>query len=179
MRLFIGAPILETLAHELSRTARRIETAGARWTPPQSMHLTLVFLGEVAEQRIPIIVTTLSDLDTTPFAVKIAGLGAFERACVLFAEVEPIPRLLRLQAQVAERMAACGFTLEPRPYHPHITLARSRSPIKLRREVMLPSQFKNSFRLEAVNLYHSRPTASGSVYEVLAQLGAPIRQTAS
>jgi 2'-5' RNA ligase len=174
MRLFIGAPVPETFACELAHAARHIEIGGARWTPPENMHLTLVFLGEVAEPRIPAIVTAMSDVDTTPFAAKITGLGAFERAGVLFAEVEPVLRLLRLQAQVAERMAAYGLTLEPRPYHPHITLARSRSPVHLRREALAASQLKRSFRLESVNLYRSRPTPSGSVYEVLAQLG---RQT--
>ena len=135
------------------------------------MHLTLVFLGEVAEQRVHAIVTTLADVDTTPFAVKITGLGGFERAGVLFAEVEPVPRLLRLQAQIAERMTGSGFTLELRPYHPHITLARFRSPVLLKREAMLPSELKRSFRFEAVNLYRSRPAATGAVYEVIAQLG--------
>lgn len=169
MRLFIGAPVPDTLARELARAARRLETAGARWTPPENMHLTLAFLGEVAEQRVPAIVTALSDVKITPFTVKITGVDAFERAGVLFAEVEPVPRLLRLQAQVAERIAACGFTLESRPYRPHITLARFRSPVRLRREVILPLELKSGFRLEAVNLYHSRPTAGGSVYEVIAQ----------
>src|SRR5205823_1358408 len=97
MRLFIGVPVPKVFANGLVRAARVMElSAAARWTPSENMHLTLVFLGETAEDRLSSIVDALSGLDTTPFNINVTGLGTFPRAGVLFAEVDPGPRLLHL-----------------------------------------------------------------------------------
>jgi 2'-5' RNA ligase len=111
MRLFIGVPVPKVLANGLVRAARAMELPAARWTPSENMHLTLVFLGETAEDRLSSIVDALSGLNTTHFEISVTGFGAFPRTGVLFAEVDPGPHLLHLQAQVAERMVRCGFTL--------------------------------------------------------------------
>jgi len=172
MRLFIGMPVPKLLANALVRAAHAIELPTARWTPADNMHLTLVFLGEVAEDRLLAIMRALSELETAPFQVRVTGLDTFPRAGVLFAEIEPAPRLLQLQARVAESMARCGFVLESRPYHPHITLARFRSSLQFNRARSVRiAESKHSFRMEAVNLYRSRPTPDGSRYEILAQAG--------
>jgi 2'-5' RNA ligase len=73
-------------------------------------------------------------------------------------------------------MARCGFAPEPRPYRPHITLARLRSPLQLGK-TQLPriDQAKHSFRVEEVNLYRSHLSAKGSTYEVLASKRAAVK----
>ena len=64
-------------------------------------------------------------------------------------------------------MARCGFPLEDRPYHPHITLARFHGHLRLNRaQQALPASLQPSFTANAVNLYRSYP---GSNYEILAQ----------
>jgi 2'-5' RNA ligase len=69
-------------------------------------------------------------------------------------------------------MARCGFVLEQRPYHPHITLARLHHPVRLDpNDAALPPALQRSFGVDQVNLYRSRATPGGSRYEVLAQKG--------
>ena len=170
MRLFIGLPIPARLAQALARHARATNLANVRWTPPENIHLTLVFLGEVAEDRLPTVLHELDELDAEPLQIRLTHLDTFARAGVLFAEVDPAPKLLQLQAQVATRMTCCGFALEPRPYHPHITLARLRQPGKLNgKHLTLPPALQRSFAVDEVNLYRSRTTRGGPHYEVLAQ----------
>ncbi|WP_263365041.1 RNA 2',3'-cyclic phosphodiesterase [Edaphobacter bradus] len=170
MRLFVGLPVPAELAKNLARLARAIAIPKARWTAPENLHLTLVFLGEVAEDRLASIERELAGLEFTPFQIKLTSLGNFPRVGVLFAEVEPAPRLLHLQAQVVERMARCGFAPEERPYHPHITLARFRSPLRFNRgQSALPSQMRRTFSVETVNLYRSDLGPGGSRYTVLSQ----------
>jgi RNA 2',3'-cyclic 3'-phosphodiesterase len=127
MRLFLGLPVPAQFAQSLSRSARATGLKDARWIPPENIHLTLVFLGSVADETLPAILHELDQLDPPPIRVRITRFGTFPRAGVLFAEVEPTPALLQLQAQVAGRMARCGFPLDDRPYNPHITLARLRA----------------------------------------------------
>jgi 2'-5' RNA ligase len=169
MRLFIGLPIPVELTRSLIRTAQTMHLPEPRWTAPEKAHLTLVFLGEASQDRLPSIEQELTRLNVTTLHLRIIGLGSFPRSGILFAEVDPAPALLRLQEQVVERMTRCGFVAEPRPYRPHITLARLRSPLQLGKTQMARiDPARHSFRVEEVNLYRSHLSAKGSSYEVLA-----------
>ena len=180
MRLFIGLPIPAQLAQTLARAARATNLPNARWTPPENMHLTLVFLGEVAdsEARLPAILHELDGLHLTPIRLRLTHLDTFPRAGVLFAEIQPTPTLLHLQSEVATRMARCGFPPPPdskdeRPYHPHLTLARLRSPVRLKsHQTTLPASVLQPFVADTVNLYRSHSAPAGVRYEVLASKAA-------
>jgi 2'-5' RNA ligase len=170
MRLFIGLPVPAELANTLARHARTISLPKARWTVPENIHLTLVFLGEVAEQRLTSIKHELDELDAAPFPIRFTNLNTFARAGVLVAEADPTPSLLRLQAQIASRMDRCGFPPEDRPYHPHITLARFHGSLRLSNsQGTLPASLQRSFSADTVNLYRSNQTPTGPHYEILAQ----------
>jgi RNA 2',3'-cyclic 3'-phosphodiesterase len=170
MRLFIGLPIPAELANAVTRHARTISLPKARWTTPENIHLTLVFLGEVAEQKLASIKHELDEVNTAPFQLKLTNLNTFPRGGVLVAEVDPATALLHLQEQIASRMARCGFAPEERPYHPHITLARFHGSLRLsENQGTLPSSLWRSFSADTINLYRSNPTPNGPRYEILAQ----------
>lgn len=171
MRLFLGLPVPMELARTLIRAAQKIDLPKARWTAPEKAHLTLVFLGEVTDDRLATIEQELAELDAASVQIRITRLGSFPRTGVLFAEVDPASDLRRLQAQVAERLTHNGFIQEPRPYRPHITLARFDPARNLNqaRLASLLSPSAVSFRVETINLYRSHLSAKGSSYEILAQ----------
>jgi 2'-5' RNA ligase len=170
MRLFLGLPIPPELAQTITRRAQTIELPKGRRTAPENLHLTLVFLGEVAEPKLPPIEHELVELNFAPLQVKLTSLNTFPRAGVLIAEIEPTRQLLYLQANVAAAMARCGFPPEDRPYHPHITLARFHSPLRLNKsQQTLPPSLQRNFTADTVNLYLSHSSPTGSHYEILAQ----------
>jgi 2'-5' RNA ligase len=170
MRLFIGLPIPAERANTLTRHARIISLSKARWTAPENIHLTLVFLGEVAEQKLPSIKHELDELHAAPVPIKLTNLNAFPRAGVLVADVDPTPPLLHLQSQIAARMTRCGFPPEDRPYHPHITLARFQGTLRLTKtQRSLPASLQHTFIADTVNLYRSNLTPAGPHYEILIQ----------
>jgi 2'-5' RNA ligase len=171
MRLFIGLPVPPELARALVRFTQSMEIPKTPLTPPENIHLTLVFLGEVAELTVPLIDRELSELTFAPFHLQLTGLSTFQRAGVLFAEIEPARALLQLQARVAASMARCGFAPEDRPYHPHLTLARFRGPLR-RKVSVLPASLQRGFPVDAVNLYRSSLSPNGSHYEVLVRRSA-------
>jgi 2'-5' RNA ligase len=174
MRLFLGLPIPPELAQALTRLTRAIELPKGRRTAPENLHLTLVFLGEVAEPTLPPIEHELSELTFAPFQLKLTSLNTFPRTGVLVAEVEPARPLLHLQVSVAAAMARCGFTPEDRPYHPHITLARFHGTLRLSQsQRALPLSLQRSFTADTVNLYRSNLTPTGSHYEILAKRSPP------
>jgi 2'-5' RNA ligase len=171
MRLFLGLPIPPELAQALTRLTRAIELPKGRSTAPENLHLTLVFLGEVAEPTLQHIERELSELNFAPFPLKLASLNTFPRAGVLVAEVEPARPLLHLQAKVSAAMARYGFAPEDpeaHPYHPHITLARFHGPLRLNQsQHTLPPSLQRSFTSDTVNLYRSNLTPTGPRYEIL------------
>jgi RNA 2',3'-cyclic 3'-phosphodiesterase len=177
MRLFLGLPVPDQFAKSLARIARTLAIPNARWIPPENIHLTLFFLGSVADETLPAILRELRQLDPPHLRLRIIRFGAFPRAGVLFAEVEPAPALLSLQSDVAARMARCGFLLDDRPYNPHITLARLRSAPRLTdRQATLPASAPRTFDTGCVNLYQSLTLPEGARYEVLAHRNARLGQ---
>src|ERR1700761_1842034 len=127
MRLFVGIPLSPVLIEELSAVSLRLQSKGddLRWTASESWHITLQFLGNTAEYAC--IVARLRELRAATIAVQMEGLGSFERAGVFFAGVALTEELVALQRSVTTATGGCGFVPETRPYHPHITLARSKS----------------------------------------------------
>lgn len=172
MRLFTGLPVPAERADELLRLARRVATPGLRWTPPENLHVTLYFLGEVGEPRLPDLKLALERVECAAFSVQASGLGSFPRSGVLFAAVEKTTALERLQAAVAAQVAC--FAARPDPnspplgaYHPHITLGRTRERLRIDSAKLPKVAASVRFEAERVNLYQSRPGPGGSLYEVL------------
>ncbi len=127
MRLFVGIPLAAAVMEELSGDLRcgfNRGTDGLRWSAPESWHITLQFLGNTPQYDC--IVGRLRELRSPSVAIQLEGLGFFESAGVFFAGVSLTPELEALQQSVTAATGLCGFIPETRPYHPHITLARSK-----------------------------------------------------
>ena len=170
MRLFVGIPLAAEVMEQLFALSMRLQSSadGLRWSAPESWHITLQFLGSTPEYEC--IVARLKELRSPPVPVKLEGLGFFERAGVFFAGVRLTPELERLQQRVTAATGLCGFVPETRPYHPHITLARSKSKgVKVLRELKARIHRDpgfSGFVAEEFVLYESVPGAKGSHYEV-------------
>jgi len=99
---------------------------------------------------------------------RTSRLGAFpslDHASVLWAGIEWGTALTVLARSVGEAMADLGFPRDARPFHPHVTLARLRSPRAIR-EIVLPmaEQMFGDTRIDAVTLFESETKSSGSIY---------------
>lgn len=97
---------------------------GVRRSPPEQMHLTLIYLGRVSPRRTSAILT---QIDMPAFTLCVRGLGSFgtpDGHTVLWAGIEFNPELQQLHAALSASLAAVGFQPEDRPYTPHVTLAR-------------------------------------------------------
>lgn len=98
---------------------------GARPLDPRDLHLTLAFLGPVAPEVMPCIERIATRIQAAPFALRIDRIGHFRGARVLWCgPTETPPALETLVADLRDGLATCGLALDPRPYRPHVTLAR-------------------------------------------------------
>jgi 2'-5' RNA ligase len=142
---------------------------------PEGWHVTLQFLGAVADDRAACVYEQLRTVRAAPLPIRIEGVGFFERAGVFWAGVTLTPQLLALQQRVTAAMRNCGFIPEDRPYSPHITLARAKGRGGARALRSLKTAVENhapdlasEFIAEEFLLYESFPVPEGSRYEIRA-----------
>jgi 2'-5' RNA ligase len=130
MRLFVAIPISEETTRELAAAVERMRRSpGAeelRWSPPESWHITLQFLGTAGSEEYACVVQRLRGLRASQMKIVPEKIEAFGRVGILHAAVKAAPELLQLEKRVTTATAACDFAREDRPYRPHITLARRR-----------------------------------------------------
>ena len=129
MRLFAALPLSPEAIERLTRFRLRLSgpNDGLRWSTPEQWHITLQFYGEVDEERARCLAGAFTHfiVQRAP-EVVLDGLERFPAKGILYASVALSPSLQLLQSDVAELGRTCGFVPEPRPFRPHITLARSK-----------------------------------------------------
>jgi 2'-5' RNA ligase len=173
MRLFIGIPLAGAVIDELTALTRRLK-AGAdtlRWAAPETWHITLQFLGNTTPEQYSCLVPALRRLHLPRTPVVIDELGIFDRAGVFFAGMKAAPEMLAIYDGVVAATTPCGFAAEIRPFHPHITLARSKGDgraAKLRELKAKISQHPRFTKFIASEylLYEAFLSPTGSRYEV-------------
>jgi len=182
MRLFTAIDLDERTRDAVARLQRRLteRLSGDRslkWVDPARMHLTVVFLGEIADARVPLIVDSLSvPIEASRFAIAFQGLGVFPprgAPRVLWLDVaQGTGALATVHRHVVERLKSLDVTLEDRPFHPHLTLARWRDSRPSDRTRALAAEIHEPIAplgIDSIALYQSRLSSAGSTYTVLAR----------
>lgn len=137
MRLFLALEPPPALRPALARALEQVRRhAGAaepaiRWTAAENLHLTLYFIGEVANERVPGLTDALGpDLEVAPFTLALGHAGTFAsrgavRAVWLGVD-EGRAEAVRVHELLAPRLRGAGMSIETRPFAPHLTLGRAR-----------------------------------------------------
>ncbi len=182
MRLFTAIELPEEVRGHLGRVAEVCaqQVHGVRWTPAANLHLTLKFIGEVPDARVPELINALEAVVfQRPLELACERLVCFPprgSARIVAAEVGGEVDPLR---QTFERIEAAleGFCLkEPRRYTPHITLGRSKPGVGGRsRELMEQAAVGHwpgpPFEIDEFVLYQSDLSKAGPIYTVVARFG--------
>lgn len=111
---------------------KRLIPHGVKWVDPQTAHLTLAFLGNVPDARLPTLCRILDSVasGSTPLRLKTGDPGTFpnpDRARVLWLGLDGDTQLLTLmQRRLQNALEIEGFPLERRAFNPHVTIGRVR-----------------------------------------------------
>ena len=126
-RLFFALWPDERARARLARIAAEVAHVGQGRTPrPESLHLTLAFLGEVSEDRVALAEAAGARAADAvdPFALALDQVGGNAYGVAWFTPAAVPSPLHELQDALAEALAASGFDRERRMFRPHVTLAR-------------------------------------------------------
>jgi RNA 2',3'-cyclic 3'-phosphodiesterase len=191
MRLFIALDIEEAIRRRIADFIGEMRglAPDARWLRPESVHITLKFIGERSEDEAVKIQQALEAIKAAKFDVDIRGFGFFpnpEAPRVFWIGVEAGPALTSLASNVDASLVPLGIAKEGHEYNPHLTLARggkgSGSPRKQKGDV--PNQSFQRLREKLANypqsefgtmtasdffLYQSKLGPGGSKYTKLAR----------
>src|SRR5271167_5036872 len=169
LRLFVGVGFPPELKLRLSLLCSRI--SGAKWVDPGNFHLTLRFIGEIAEDKAADVDEALVRLRARRFALQLAGTGVFgggDKPRNLWLGVEGNPELLILRDKIEQALVRAGLPPEPRKFTPHVSLARLHNPLldQLGAFLAASAGFRaEPLPVEAFSLIASFQTKAGSVYE--------------
>jgi RNA 2',3'-cyclic 3'-phosphodiesterase len=168
IRLFAAIPVPEDLHPALIRRQTGVENA--RWRPPEALHITLRFYGELREDVAADLDDALSLISAPPFELVLRGVGAFGEGREVHAiwagveESEPLRHLARACETAARRI---GLKSETRSYRPHVTLAylRNAEPAEVGAWVQGANLLKSpAFTVDRFGLYSRRLAREGASY---------------
>lgn len=178
MRLFIAINPPEAVRRLIHDGTASLRDAGlpARWVDTDQIHLTLKFLGEVREQRLPSLEEALREAasGSSPFELGLRGIGAFpslRRPRVIWLGVEATLPLRALKHDIEHAYAQLGIARESRAFHPHFTLGRARDraqagELRALERLAGAVEVRGGFEVEAVDLVRSRLGPGGARYSV-------------
>ncbi len=129
MRIFVGLNIDDAVRQRIQRFIEGVNgfAPDARWVRPESLHVTLKFIGEKPAETVEEIKRALSRVRAVPFEITFRGFGFFptaKAARVFWVGIESGPHLPALAKAVDETTSALGIPREDHPFAPHLTLAR-------------------------------------------------------
>jgi 2'-5' RNA ligase len=167
-RIFIAIELPGEIKQKLVEVQNKLNLPQAKLVKLEAMHLTLVFLGNVDEEKIKIAVEELKkDLaDFGKFEVTIKDLGCFPnstRAHTIWIGLDGAQKLTQLESKIRERLRLMKFKLEDRPFVPHLTLARLRQKIDLSDSMKKYQNFKaDKFNVSEIIIFESQLSPKGS-----------------
>ena len=177
MRLFVALEIPAAVREHLAALlgSFRTITKEPRWVRAENLHVTLKFLGEVAEDRLDAVRTALGAIRSEQaVTLEFQGLGFFpneRHPRVFWAGMEASANLRILAADMEAAMEKLGIPREKREFSPHLTLARferPRLPEALRKAIGENARHDfGSLRTNEFHLIQSRLRPSGAEYTTL------------
>ena len=129
MRVFVALDIDDAIRQRMQRFIEGVTgfAPDARWVRPESLHVTLKFVGEKPQEAVEEIKRALSSIRAEPVEMSFRGYGFFptaKAARVFWVGIESGPQLAALAKAVDQSLKALGVPQEEHPFTPHLTLAR-------------------------------------------------------
>lgn len=182
MRCFIAIDIDEKIRAGIADLQKQlaakvdIKKSDVKWVEPENIHLTLKFLGEVDDARIPEIRGITERVASThnKFTLDIETVSSFggrSAKVVWVGAGKGADELLALQKDLDEHLTLAGYPSEEREFSAHLTLCRVRNPkagIKLAEACKTFEDYSiGSISADALCVYQSQLTPAGPIYTLL------------
>ena len=177
IRTFIAIRIsseLEQAFKKLLEELKRVQ-CNVKWVNPESVHLTLKFLGNLTKTKIGEVLegTKEASRDFSSFQIRTKERGAFpsiKRPRVFWVGLEADGQtLIQLQNKIDDELSGLGFEKDTRRFHPHLTVGRVRSPKNIGKVIQKFVEYpfpEIEFKVEQILIMKSELTPKGALYSI-------------
>lgn len=175
-RLFFAVDIPEPTLVSAERILETFDIPPnhVRWVHVRNLHITLKFLGDIEQDRVPALCEAAREAAAGfgPMDLIIEGMGIFPNIhhprVVWFGVGGESANLAALEAELAKKLEPLGFEPDERPFAPHLTIGRVKSALA-RGELLRLVHNNQKVRVgpapvDALHLYESRLSPGGSIY---------------
>ncbi len=182
LRSFLAIELPAAILHRIGEVQEYLKSSKAdvRWVNPENIHLTLKFFGNIEESQIDSIIKMIEKPAhaTPPIVINARGIGAFpglkNPRVIWVGLTDERKDLISFQKRLDEALRHTGFQPEDRPFHPHLTLGRTRSNRGKDELVRGMDRYREetfgSFQVDRVVLFKSDLTPRGSIYTKLREV---------
>jgi 2'-5' RNA ligase len=174
LRLFVAVDVSEEAKRAVATAVEpwRLSYPQGRWVPAENWHATLKFLGRTWPRLVSWVEETIATVAASHVSTtaRMSGLGAFPspaRARVLWAGFDEPANTLQAVAADLDAALAAEFRAEVRPFHPHLTVARSNPPLRLPERYTSTPLTSDDFAIDRLILYRSHLQRPAPRYEPL------------
>lgn len=175
LRCFIALELPDRLKEAVGSMLGELKKSDAdvRWVPPENLHLTLKFLGNVPEETVPAILRQVESAAARrrSFKAVLNGVGVFpgrKRPRVVWIGLDGADELVALQGDVDRNLSSLGFEPEGRAFSPHLTIGRARSQrgmmALMTRLDSLAGTLFGEFMVESISIMRSKLSPAGAQY---------------
>jgi 2'-5' RNA ligase len=191
MRIFVGLDIDNEIRERIARfiAEMRLLAPDVRWVAPESLHVTLKFIGEKPDTVAKQVEESLASISGSSIVLSFRGCGFFptaKSARVFWVGIEADAGLAKLAAKVEDALVGIGIPKEARAFSPHLTLARAGSGAPGRRKndksnklfarlqqrlLEIPAPEFGTMSAREFFLYRSQLSSQGSRYTKIARFG--------
>ncbi|GIL16993.1 MAG: RNA 2',3'-cyclic phosphodiesterase [Oligoflexia bacterium] len=180
-RLFVALSASKGIEVQATQLIKKLKQGSdqkeidVRWSRPENLHVTLLFLGETQESEIPKIKNAIQQVvdKLEPFSLKVENISAFpdvNSGRVVFIQVQRSQKILDLVTALEQSL---GYP-ESTNYVPHMTIGRLRNP-KSVKDMISPFVRKKfgKISVDEIILYESIQAGPYPVYKVIERFQAP------
>lgn len=179
IRSFIAIELPDEIKLQIDQLEARLKSgkqSWVKWVNPDSIHLTLKFLGNISTNKTAEITRAMEEAaeGISPFQLEVKGLGVFpslKRVQVAWVGISgDIDKLGQLQQHIESNLANLGFTPESRRFTPHLTIARLRNQASLDErqsfgQLIVDTRFEaGTINVDTISLMKSQLTREGAIY---------------
>jgi len=183
IRAFIAVELPGELKQELAALETQLKKNSppvVKWVDPESIHITLKFLGETSDAVIDELLLAMGEsvAGVSPFKLEVGKIGAFpavDRPQVIWVGISgDMEKLAQLQKNLEQNTEQLGFKRESRPFSPHLTLGRVREGARVKEIQRIgkllnetPFTAKHNIEAHEINLLKSQLTRAGAIHTII------------
>lgn len=181
IRVFLAVELSSDVQEKLADLQQQLRKTlpPINWVRPESIHLTLKFLGYVEPSVVPQLFAALEPIGKKQhvFSMDVQGVGVFPKVTHprilwvgLTGNIQPLHEVV---LEIEAALEGLGFPPEEKPFHPHLTLARIKrenthvGSVLRQEKILEDNQHLGSLAVDKITLFQSDLDASGAKHTPL------------